>query len=133
MAEREKRITEEYRRLETERREFETMRRERDDALAAMQAMREEYKTILDRSTVPAHVESPEPCPESFNFTMKEALATIPTFDGTDSSILSFTRACRRARDLIPPNAEITLTRLISTRYQNFAAVSKILSARKER
>lgn len=43
----------------------------------------------------------------------REALETVPNFDGQNISLAQFTRACRRAREIVPPSSERSLTRLL--------------------
>lgn len=43
----------------------------------------------------------------------REATEGVPTFDGYNVPLLQFTRACRRAREIIPPAAERNLTKLL--------------------
>lgn len=43
----------------------------------------------------------------------REALESVPLFDGNNVPLSQFTRACRRARDIIPPAGERSLTRLL--------------------
>ncbi|KOC71215.1 hypothetical protein WH47_06137 [Habropoda laboriosa] len=101
---------EDPRRLE---RECELLMQERDAAIAQLVAARKE-------SNSPQSIHDNTPVD---SFTLKEALATIPTFNGTES-VLTFTRACTRARDLVPPSAEATLTRLITTHLRGRAATA---------
>ncbi|KAL2734740.1 enzymatic polyprotein endonuclease reverse [Vespula maculifrons] len=50
---------------------------------------------------------------ESYNISIREAINMVPQYDGYSISIGTFTRACKRARELILFNAEETATRLI--------------------
>ncbi|XP_043685217.1 uncharacterized protein LOC122637275 isoform X1 [Vespula pensylvanica] len=50
---------------------------------------------------------------ESYNISIREAINMVPQYDGYNISIGTFTRACKRARELILFNAEETATRLI--------------------
>ncbi|XP_076384613.1 uncharacterized protein LOC143263787 [Megalopta genalis] len=62
---------------------------------------------------------------EPLSFTVKEALEFIPAFDGTNIPVIQFSRACKRARDIVPPYAERTLTKLICNklRYRAYSAL----------
>lgn len=51
----------------------------------------------------------------------KEALESVPYFDGANISLTQFTRACRRARDIIPPSGERSLTRLLQNKLRGRA------------
>ncbi|CAK9809081.1 hypothetical protein ANTQUA_LOCUS5872 [Anthophora quadrimaculata] len=54
-------------------------------------------------------------------YSLREAVETVPTFDGNNISVFQFIRDCKRARDLIAPNAEGTLVRLIINRLKGRA------------
>lgn len=43
----------------------------------------------------------------------REATDSVPYFDGYNIPLQQFTRACRRAREIIPPSAERNLTKLL--------------------
>lgn len=43
----------------------------------------------------------------------REATEYVPSFDGYNIPLTQFTRACRRARELIPPHSEHNLTKLL--------------------
>lgn len=43
----------------------------------------------------------------------REATESVPHFDGYNIPLARFTRACRRAREIIPPSAERNLTKLL--------------------
>lgn len=43
----------------------------------------------------------------------REATESVPNFDGYNIPLTQFTRACRRARDIIPPHSESNLTKLL--------------------
>lgn len=43
----------------------------------------------------------------------REATESVPNFDGYNISLPQFTRACRRAREIIPPHSERNLTKLL--------------------
>lgn len=53
--------------------------------------------------------------------TYREALDTVPQFDGYNVTVSSFARACRRAREIIPPGSERNLTRLLITKLRGRA------------
>jgi hypothetical protein len=52
-----------------------------------------------------------DPVPPKVTF--QEALETVPIYDGNNISLSQFIRACRHAKDLIPPSSEQNLTRLL--------------------
>lgn len=51
----------------------------------------------------------------------REALETIPIFDGRNIPLSQFTRACRRAKEIFPPSSEKNLTRLLLTKLRGRA------------
>lgn len=53
--------------------------------------------------------------------TFREALETVPYFDGYNMSVSSFARACRRAREVMPASSERNLTRLLTNRLRGRA------------
>lgn len=46
----------------------------------------------------------------------REATESVPYFDGYNIPLQQFTRACRRAREIVPPSAERNLTKLLITK-----------------
>lgn len=54
----------------------------------------------------------------------REALESIPTFNGYNMPIAQFARACRRARDLFPAQAERNLVRLICNKLRDRASAA---------
>ncbi|KYN00051.1 hypothetical protein ALC62_09188 [Cyphomyrmex costatus] len=51
----------------------------------------------------------------------REVTESIPYYDGYNIPLTRFTRACRRAREIIPPNAERDLTKLLINKLGNRA------------
>jgi len=51
----------------------------------------------------------------------REATETVPHFDGYNVPLLQFTRACRRACEIIPPSSERTLTKLLKAKLRGRA------------
>lgn len=51
----------------------------------------------------------------------REALETIPLFDGRNIPLSQFTRACRRVKEIFPPSVERNLTRLLLTKLRGRA------------
>ncbi|KYQ59958.1 hypothetical protein ALC60_01000, partial [Trachymyrmex zeteki] len=51
--------------------------------------------------------------PPAPKVSFREATESVPYFDGYNIPLSQFTRACRRARDIVPPNAERNLTKLL--------------------
>lgn len=121
---RERRLRDEAQKLDRERRQMEEERAEKDRlheelGRANHRSQRELPPASLEFAPPPQHA-SPEP----WEYTLREAVSTIPTFDGQNMAVLQFARACRRARDILPRNAERTLTRLIMTRLRGRAATA---------
>lgn len=61
-------------------------------------------------SSTPATNELPDTTPK---VTFREATESVPHFDGYNISLNQFTRACRRAREIVPPSSERNLTKLL--------------------
>lgn len=53
--------------------------------------------------------------------TFREATESVPIFDGYNISLQQFTRACRRARELVPSSAERNLTKFLIAKLRNRA------------
>lgn len=51
----------------------------------------------------------------------REATESVPPFDGYNISLNQFTRACRRARDVVPPSSERNLTKLLINKLRDRA------------
>ena len=56
---------------------------------------------------VASNPSSPQP-----KVSFREATESVPSFDGYNIPITQFTRACRRAREIVPPSSERNLTKL---------------------
>ena len=134
LAEREQKVRDEERRFEQDRVEFEKLEREKENLKIEVERMRLECEKAnpaapsLDRvptaTTMPLPESPRRETRESYEYTLKEAVNTIPLFDGANITALQFSRACRRARDIVPPQAEQTLARLIITRLRGRAALA---------
>lgn len=58
---------------------------------------------------------------EPFEFTIRQALEFIPTFDGYNISVFQFIRECKRAKEVVPSHAEGILTKLIQNKLRGRA------------
>lgn len=65
--------------------------------------------------------EPPRAIAENPKVSFKEATESIPSFDGYNITLAQFARACRRARDIVPPASEYNLTKLIINRLRGRA------------
>lgn len=79
------------------------------------QAMPQE--TLISQAYVPTH---PNDYGNALNVnaqlpkvSFREATEYVPSFDGYNIPLTQFTRACRRARETIPPHSEHNLTKLL--------------------
>jgi hypothetical protein len=79
----------------------------------------------------PSHVQEPsgyfvDPREESASpkISFREALETVPYFDGYNLTVSQFARACRRAKEIIPPSSERNLTRLLCNKLRGRALVA---------
>lgn len=52
---------------------------------------------------------------------LKDVLNTIPYFNGQDISVFHFSRACERARDMLPQNLEFSLVQMIINKLKGHA------------
>lgn len=59
--------------------------------------------------------------PNGPRVSFREALETIPVFDGRNLPLSQFTRACRRVKEIFPPSVERNLTRLLLTKLRGRA------------
>lgn len=106
-------------------REIETLRK--SEYVSFQPTTSRETKEIFpqastSRDTVPEIVEIETHAEiQPTNFTLREAVGAVPTFDGQNISVFNFIRACKRSKDLIPPHFETTLTRLITNRLKGRA------------
>lgn len=85
--------------------EIEKMRREMEHAKAGFPSA----------PSCPSRSTSSEPNP-SPRVPFREALETVPYYDGTNMSLAQFVRACRRAKDIVPASSEREFTRLLITK-----------------
>lgn len=65
--------------------------------------------------------ELPRASMENPKVSFREATESIPTFDGYNIALAQFARACRRAREIVPPACEYNLTKLIINRLRGRA------------
>ncbi|XP_076549272.1 uncharacterized protein LOC143308216 [Osmia lignaria lignaria] len=132
LAEREHHVRETERRIEAERLEIINAQKEKDNLRAELEKLRRDMQEatvqnperVPTASTMPMSESPRRESAESSDFTLKEAVNTIPIFDGNNISVLQFCRACRRAKEIVPPRVERTLARLILTRLRGRAALA---------
>lgn len=65
--------------------------------------------------------EAPRGMPENIKVSFREATESVPSFDGYNIPLAQFARACRRAKDIVPPHSEYHLTKLIINRLRGRA------------
>lgn len=58
---------------------------------------------------------------ENPKVSFREATESIPSFDGYNIPLAQFARACRRAREIVPPSSEYNLTKLVINRLRGRA------------
>lgn len=51
--------------------------------------------------------------PETPRISFREVTESIPAFDGYNISLMQFARACKRAKEIVPPSSEYDLTRVL--------------------
>ena len=71
----------------------------------------------LNRNNTPDH----DPTPQ---ITLKDAIETVPNFNGHNIPVVQFARACNRAKALVPPQAEPQLARLLRNKLQDHACLA---------
>ena len=74
-------------------------------------------KPIINYNNIPDQ----DPTPQ---ITLKDAIETVPNFNGYNISVLQFARACNRAKALIPSQAEPQLARLLTNKLQDHACLA---------
>lgn len=73
----------------------------------------------LNTTTSPGNIGSGNG--DTIKVSFREATESVPYFDGYNIPLARFTRACRRAREIIPPTAERNLTKLLINKLGNRA------------
>lgn len=68
-----------------------------------------------------ASYDLPRNLTENPKVSFREATESIPNFDGYNISLAQFARACKRAREIVPPACEYNLTKLIINRLRGRA------------
>ena len=86
----------------------------------------------FDRKPVPNYNKVPEALNRSYipdqdptpQITLKDAIETVPNFNGHNIPVVQFARACNRAKALVPPQAEPQLARLLRNKLQDHACLA---------
>jgi hypothetical protein len=105
----------------------------KEDLLAEVEELRREV-THLRRNKSPRREPSAQPLLDDFvghnellstpqipKVSFREATDSVPFFDGYNVSLRQFIRACRRAKEIVPPSAERNLTKLLINKLRNRA------------
>ena len=71
----------------------------------------------LNRNNTPDQ----DPTPQ---ITLKDAIETVPNFNGHNIPVVQFARACNRAKALVPPQTEPQLARLLRNKLQDHACLA---------
>ena len=134
--EKERRLREEEREIEKRRLEFENkdslieqLRRELQESRASQPSTSrrdDDIPTRFSDAPEPRFRENEYREPEIIsNFALREAIASIPNFDGQNSSATRFIQACKQARTMVPRHMEGPLAKLIrgKLRGRAYAAV----------
>ena len=93
--------------IEELRRELNHLRREPSPSI------RLSGQPLLSLDEFGARNESSFEQPHLPKVSFREATESVPNFDGYNISLGQFTRACRRAKEIVPPSAERNLTKLL--------------------
>lgn len=96
------------------------VRREIDGMHAMNAALQSHNRTLpthdehTERDNYPRENERRErSMPETPRISFREVTESIPMFDGYNISLMQFARACKRAREIMPPSSEYDLTRVL--------------------
>ncbi|KOC58556.1 hypothetical protein WH47_09664 [Habropoda laboriosa] len=128
---REKRVREEARIVEQRRRELENDNQNHKQLRAEIEQLRteiSEQRRSSSRSTLPLPSEPRESeyarsnlSDEPVSYIIREAVTSIPVFDGSNITVLQFSRACKRALDIVPPHLGRSFAKLAITRLRGRA------------
>ncbi|XP_046422378.1 uncharacterized protein LOC124180677 [Neodiprion fabricii] len=61
------------------------------------------------------------PAPTYHYISIKDALEAVPVFDGNPSQVRSFVPGCKDAREMVPPQVELSLARIIRNKIKGVA------------
>ncbi|XP_068989280.1 myb-like protein AA [Neodiprion pinetum] len=61
------------------------------------------------------------PAPTYHYISIKDALEAVPVFDGNPSQVRSFVQGCKDAREMVPPQVELSLARIIRDKIKGVA------------
>jgi hypothetical protein len=95
--------------IEEMRRELRQLRREPSPSIR----LSGQPLSLLDESGEPIGPPQGSSGSQLPKVSFREATESVPTFDGYNVSLGQFTRACRRAKEIIPPSSERNLTKLL--------------------
>ena len=99
------------------------------DAIEEMQAkinkMEKQLHSQRESTRESARRRSPAPevraYPEPLPISIKDAVETVPTFDGSKPSVFQFLRACERAKSMVPSQYESHLVKLLMNKLRGYA------------
>lgn len=126
LADEERRIRKERKMLDQEKLIITKEREESNQLRAELDSIKRELETLRSGFNIPLRSQSPT-LPNSLDIdnvttlSLREALDSIPRYTGSNMTALAFSRACRRARDMLPPGAEPTFTRLVTNKLSDRA------------
>ena len=83
-------------------------------------------KPVLHNNKVPEvltrnYIPDQDPTPQ---IKLKDAIETVPNFNGHNIPVEQFARACNRAKAVVPPQAEPQLARLLRNKLQDHASLA---------
>jgi len=67
------------------------------------------------------HEESLLESPQSFKVSFREAMKSVPHFDGYNIPVAQFVRACQRVKRIVPSSSERYLTKILINKLRNHA------------
>lgn len=93
-----------------------------DICTTAMSNLNNNNATPISEAETATFREEHFPSLRRTNFTsLKDALSTVPHFNGTDMSVFHFAETCERAREMLPRDMEHNLAQMITSKLKGHA------------
>jgi len=97
------------------------MLRREVDKIRGYPAPSPEAQRTYERTPGPYSGEILSESPQSPRISFREVTEAVPSFDGYNIPLSQFIRACRRAREMIPASAEMSLTKILINKLRGHA------------
>jgi len=101
--------------------ELKDMLRREVDKIRDRPASSPEAQRLYERTPEPYSGEILSESPQTPRISFREVTEAVPSFDGYNIPLPQFTRACRRAREMIPGSAEVSLTKILINKLRGHA------------